>query len=122
MTEPAPLPHTLQWAVRLLLGEAVALGLLTTFLGYEGLRGAATSVRAALLITAYSLVMTAVLAFLGVNLARRRRWTRGPAIALHLLALPIAYYLVTGGLAWLGGLIGAIAVTVIGLLVSAPTR
>jgi hypothetical protein len=118
----ATLPASVRWAVGILLGEAAALAALTVFVAYEDLTGAATSLRAALLVVGYSLVMTAALAVLGVNLARRRRWTRGPAIALHLLALPIAYYLVTGGVAWLGVVLAGLALALIGLLIAPSTR
>jgi hypothetical protein len=37
-----------------------------------------------------------LLALLGRWLARRRRWARGPAIVLQLLALPVAYFMITG--------------------------
>ncbi len=66
--------------------------------------------------------MAGVLGLLAWSLHRRQRWARGPAIVLELLLLPIGYYMVAGGVAWLGlptmalGLVGA------GALLAPTTR
>lgn len=128
VTSPAPprlegpIPAALRWAVRLLLGEAAVLALIAGYLLYEDFTAEATDVRQALAVTGYALLMAALLALVAVNLARRRAWPRGLAIALQLMLVAIAYYMVRGGLAWLGLPVGALGLTVAGLLVSAATR
>lgn len=116
------LPATLKWAVWLLVGEAVAVGTLAGLLLYADLTATASDTARALAVTAYAVIMAGVLALLGLNLARRRKWPRAPAIAIQLLLLPIAYYLIKGGAAWLGIPVGALAITVTALLVTPATR
>jgi hypothetical protein len=120
-TDPAEAPGSLRWAVWLLRGEAVALGLLTAFLIYEDLTGTATNLVSALFVTAFAAAAAAVLWALAGALWRRRAGARGPAIVLQLLLLPIGYYMIQGGLGWLGVPLMALGVLVSGLLVSAPT-
>lgn len=128
MTSPAlprfgeRIPATLRWAVWLVLAEATAVALVAGYLLYEDLTATSTDAGRALALTGYAAVMAAVLALLGVNLGRRRAWSRAPAIALQLITLPIAYYMIRGGLPWLGLPVGAIALTVTGLLLAPPTR
>jgi hypothetical protein len=128
MTSPAlprlgePIPAALRWAVRLLLGEAAAVALIAGYLLYEDLTAEVTSLGQALAVTGYALVMAALLALAGINLARRRAWPRGLAVALQLMLVAIAYYMVRGGLAWLGLPVAALGLTVAGLLVSPATR
>lgn len=128
MTPPAlprfeePIPATLRWAVWLLLGEAAAVALIAGYLLYEDLTAAAADTGQALAVTGYALVIAALLAVAGVNLARRRAWPRGLAIALQLMLVAIAYYMVRGGLAWLGLPVAALGLTVAGLLLTTATR
>ena len=116
------LPATLRWAIWLLLVEATGVAVLAGLLLYADLTATASNTSRALAVTAYAVIMAGVLALLGVNLARRRKWPRGPAIAIQLLLLPIAYYLIKGGAAWLGIPVGAAAITVTALLVTPTTR
>lgn len=112
------LPGALRWAVRLLGGEAAAVGLIAALLVYQDIAGAATSVRAALLLTGYAVAIAAALGGLAYALAQGRAWARGPAIALQLMLLPIGYYLTTGGLPWLGVPVVLLGLLVGGLLVA----
>ena len=115
-------PTTLLWAVRLLIAEAAALGVVTVWLIYELATTTATSVRGAVLVTVYAGLMATLFGLLGWALHRRRGWARGPAIVLEMLLIPIGYYMTTGGVAWLGlpviafGLVGA------GMLLAPSTR
>jgi hypothetical protein len=63
---------------------------------------------------------------LGRWLARRKRWAHSPAVLLQLLALPVAYFMVTGegGIATRAGgaLIALLAITGIGLLLAPGSR
>jgi hypothetical protein len=119
---PSPLPASLRWAAWMVLGEAAAVALVAAFLMYADLTATATDLGSAVALTVFVLAVAAVLALLGANLRRRRAWPRGPAIALQLMLLPIAYYMTVGGLAWLGVPIGALGLVVAGLLIAPATR
>jgi hypothetical protein len=115
-------PTGLRWAVRLMIVEAAALGVVTVWLVYELATTTATTVRGAVIVTVYAGLMAALFGLLGRALHRRRAWARGPAIVLEMLLIPIGYYMTTGGVAWLGlpviafGLVGA------GILLAPSTR
>jgi hypothetical protein len=120
-TDVDTLPGTLRWAGWLLRGEAVALGLLAAFLISEDLTATATDVVSALLITAFAVGGAVVLWALAVALGRRRAGARAPAIVLQLMLVPVGYYMLQGGLGWLGVGLIALGVLVCGLLLSPPT-
>jgi peptidoglycan/LPS O-acetylase OafA/YrhL len=119
-------PVTLRVAILLLWAEsalvaalaAVEFGKLVT--GHPQKPGLAAVLAAMIAGTAV------LLALLGRWLARRRRWARGPAIVLQLLALPVAYFMITGagGLATRAGgvLIAAVALVGAGLLLAPSSR
>nr|MDT0657784.1 hypothetical protein [Micromonospora sp. DSM 115978] len=108
-------------AVWLLRGEATALGLLAGFLVYQDLTATATDLASALFVTAFAVGGAAVLWSLAVALGRHRAGARAPAIVLQLMLLPIGYYMVQGGLGWLGVPLVGLGLTVCALLVSPPT-
>jgi hypothetical protein len=114
-------PATLRWAIWLLLTEAVALGALTLFLIYEDVTADPTDLTSALLITVFAAGGTAILVFVARALGNKRAGARAPAIVLQLLLLPIGYYMIGGGLAWLGIPLMAVGLAVCGLLLSPPT-
>jgi hypothetical protein len=120
--EDALVPAPLRWAARLLRGEAVALGLVAAYLLWQDLTGTATDLLSAVLVTGFAVGGAAVLWLLGAALARRRPAARAPAIVLQLMLLPIGYYMVQGGLGWLGVPLVALGLGVVGLLVSTPTN
>jgi uncharacterized membrane protein len=120
-TDPDRLPGSLRWAVWLLRGEAVALGLLAGFLVYEDLTATITDLVSALFVTGFAAGGSAVLGALAVALGRRRAGARAPAIVLQLMLFPVGFYMVQGGLGWLGVPLIAIGALVCGLLVSPPT-
>jgi len=121
--DSADSPVPLRWAVWLLLAEAVAVGGVAAFLAYEDLTGAATDLTAALAVTGFAVLMAAALAGLAVGLHRRRSGARAPAIVLQLMLLPIGYYMIDGGLAWLGIPVMALGLLVCALIVNpASTR
>ncbi|MCW2640183.1 MAG: hypothetical protein JWP76_2489, partial [Dactylosporangium sp.] len=78
--------------------------------------------RDAMIVTSFAVLIAVLLGVLALALTRRRAWARGPAVVLELMLLPIGWFMVSGGLAWLGvpvfllGLLGA------GLLVTPATR
>jgi hypothetical protein len=121
-SSPAEPTTTLHWAVRLLLGEAVVVGLLTLLAIWAAVTTSGVSVQSAAATPVFTALCGAVLAGLGVALGRKKALARGPAIVLEMLMMPMGYYMVVGGLAWLGvpmivlGLLGA------GLLLAPSTR
>ncbi|MGC4803554.1 hypothetical protein [Micromonospora sp. DT233] len=114
-------PTPLRWAVGLLRGEAVALGLVAAWLVWADLTATVTDLPSALLVTGFAIAGAAGLWALGGLLGRRRAGGRAPAIALQLLLLPIGWYMIQGGLAWLGVPVIALGVTVPALLVTPAT-
>ncbi|WP_406601227.1 hypothetical protein [Micromonospora yasonensis] len=117
-----PLPTTLHWAVRLLRAEAVALGLVAVWLIWSDLTAPTHDLVSALLVTAFALAGAAALWALGGALARRRSGGRAPAIVLQLMLLPVGWYMIQGGLGWLGLPLMALGLGVTALLVSTPTN
>jgi crotonobetainyl-CoA:carnitine CoA-transferase CaiB-like acyl-CoA transferase len=114
-------PRPLRWAVWLLLGEAAGVAVLAAYLVYEDLTGEANDIVVALIETGFAVAAALVLLALARALANRRAGARGPAIVLQLMLLPIGYYMIQGGLAWLGAPILALAVLVCALLVTPST-
>lgn len=122
MPDKPGLPATLRWAVGILLAEAAGVGAIAAILAYEDVTATASNTRAAISITVYAAIVAAVLVLLGVNLARRRSWPRGPAIALQLLAALLAFNMIGNGVAWIGVPLVAAAIATTILLVTPATR
>jgi hypothetical protein len=116
---PAPAP--LRWAIWLLIIEAVGLGVVGAFLVYEDLTAEATELGAALAVTAFAFAAAAALALLARALWQRRGGARGPAVALQLFLLPIGYYMIQGGVGWLGFPVIVLGLVGCGLLVTPST-
>ncbi|WP_091103270.1 hypothetical protein [Micromonospora citrea] len=116
-----PIPVTLRWAVRLLRGEAVAVGLVAAWLVWADLTATTTDLTSALLVTAFAVGAAAALWALGGALARRRAGARAPAIVLQLMLLPVGWFMVQGGVGWFGVPLMALGLGVTALLVSTPT-
>ncbi|KAB1909906.1 hypothetical protein [Micromonospora sp. AMSO31t] len=120
--DSGPVPGTLRWAVLLLRAEAVALGLVAAWLIWSDLTARTTDLTSALLVTAFAVAGAVALWALGAALARRRAGARAPAIVLQLMLLPVGWYMIQGGLGWLGVPLMALGLGVTGLLVSTPTN
>lgn len=120
-TDSPSLPGALRWAVWLLIGEAAVLALLTAFLVYEDLTATATSMAGALIVTGFAAVGALLVFLLARALAARKAGARGPAIVVQLMFLPVGYFMIQGGLAWVGVPVIALALLVGGLLVSPST-
>jgi hypothetical protein len=112
----------LGWAVWLLWGEAVALGLVALFLIYQDLTATAYDLGLALFVTISAVGATVALWALATALHRRRSGARGPAMVLQLMLLPVGYYMILGGLGWLGVPLILLGLLVCVLLVSGPTN
>ncbi|MEU2610378.1 hypothetical protein ABZ570_02120 [Micromonospora sp. NPDC007271] len=117
-----PVPAPLRWAVRLLHAEAVALGVVAAWLIWSDLTARSTDLTSALLVTAFAVAGAAALWALGGALVRRKSGARAPAIVLELMLLPVGWYMIQGGLGWLGLPLMALGLGVTGLLVSSPTN
>jgi hypothetical protein len=117
-----PRATTLTWAVWLLVVQAAAVAAVAGLVVYADLAGTAGTARSALTVTGYAVLMAAVLALLAWALGRRRAWARGPAIVLELLLVPIGWYMITGGAAWLGVPVIAVGLVGAGLLLAPSTR
>ncbi|GAA4673872.1 hypothetical protein Prum_031770 [Phytohabitans rumicis] len=120
MQDSSELPGPLRWAVWLLIGEAAAVALVAAYLVYEDLTGTANDIVVAIFVTGFAAAGAALLFVLARALARRRSGARGPAIVLQLMLLPIGYFMIQGGLAWLGAPIIVLAVLV-GVLLVTPS-
>ncbi|MFI7021752.1 hypothetical protein [Micromonospora sp. NPDC049900] len=116
-----PTPVTLRWAVFLLRGQAVAVGLIAAWLVVADFTAATTDLVSALLVTAFAIGAAIALWALGSALLRRRAGARAPAIVLQLMLLPIGWFMIQGGLGWLGVPLIALGLGVTWLLVSPPT-
>ncbi|SCG79769.1 hypothetical protein GA0070623_4759 [Micromonospora rifamycinica] len=119
--DSAPVPDTLRWAVRLLRAEAVALALLSGWLVWADLTATKTDLVSALFVTGFAVAGAVALWALGGALTRRRAGARAPAMVLELMLLPVGWFMVSGGLGWLGVPLMALGLGVCALLVSPPT-
>lgn len=115
-------PRPLRLAVWLLKSEAAAVALVAIFLIYQDLTATATDLVSALMVTGFAIAAAVALWALAVALGRGKPGARAPAIVLQLMLLPIGYYMIQGGLTWLGGPLIALGVLVCGLLVAPSTN
>ncbi len=106
----------------LLYVEAVGTAVAAGFFAYEGFTQKSVSVGSAVTSVAYPAGIAVLLAGLGLLLSRRRGWARGPAIVLQLLLLPIGYYMIAGGVPWLGVPVMLFGLVCAGLLLAPATR
>jgi hypothetical protein len=112
-------PSALRWAIALVAAQTLAVWAYVAFLGYESVT---TPVSGAVPITLFFAACGLVFAGLGWALMRRRRWARSPTIVLQLLLVAIGYYMIRGGLWWLGAIVIASAVACTGLLLTSAAR
>ena len=117
-----PLPRTLRAAVLLLRAQAVALGLIAVWLIWSDLTADTTDLTSALLVTVFAAGGAVALWALGGALSRRRAGARAPAIVLQLMLLPVGWFMIEGGMGWLGVPLIALGIGMVGLLVSGPTN
>ncbi|NYH43187.1 hypothetical protein HNR22_002914 [Micromonospora jinlongensis] len=119
--DSAPFPVTLRWAVRLLWAEAAVVGLIALWLIWADLTATTTDLLSALLVTVFAIGAAVVLWALGRALLRLQAGARAPAIVLQLMLLPIGWFMIQAGLAWLGVPLMVLGLGVGWLLVSPPT-
>ena len=118
-----PAPPTLRGAVWLLFAQAAGMVGLTIYLGYEVLTADKVDLTSAALLTVFAALGAVAFFFTGRVLGHGRAGARAPAIVLQLMLCAIGYYMIQGGLAWLGILFIALGLLICGLLLApASTR
>jgi hypothetical protein len=117
-----PSATTLQWAVRLLAVQAVAVAVATGWAGWAAATTSSISASSAAGTTVFAALMAVILGGLAFALGRLRPWARGPAIVIEMLMIPMGYYMATGGVAWIGVLMMVIGLVGAGLLLAPSTR
>jgi len=115
-------PVTLTVAVVLLGAEAVVGAGVAVLFVYLDLVRRTGNAGAAIGETVVFALLAAFLAVCARALFGRRRWARNPAVFSQLALLPVGYYMITGGLPYLGIPLLALNVAVIALLVAPATR
>jgi hypothetical protein len=119
-------PVTLRAGVLVLWIEAALLGVLLLFELFKLVTGDPANPGLAFVLAAIIGATGLLLVQLGRFLVRRARWARGPAIVLQLMALPVAFFMITGEGGPLtrigGGFIAVIALIGAGLLLAPASR
>jgi len=108
--------------VWLLAGETAVVGAATVWAAWAAATTSAVSVQSALATPIFAAVMTAILGGLAYALSRFRAWARSPAIVIEMLMIPLGYYMITGGVPWLGIPVMLIGLVGTGLLLAPSTR
>ncbi|MBV1848955.1 hypothetical protein [Catellatospora tritici] len=122
-TTTTRLPASLLGAVALLAVQALAVTVVAGALLYADLTAEATDMRVAAGVTVFAIAIAAWLGGGAWLLLRRSPRARGPVLALELLLLAPAYFMITGGQSLLGWLVAATAAGVIAcVLAPATTR
>jgi hypothetical protein len=120
--EGVPVGGSLGWAIRLLYAEAIFTGLVVLVTIWLALAADNVSVSSAIATPAIAAFLALIWSGLATTLRRRRAWARGPAIVLQMLLIPIGYYMVVGGIAWLGVPVMVVGLLGSGLLLAPSTR
>jgi hypothetical protein len=115
-------PIRLTVAAALAAVEGAALAVFGACLLVMGLVGNPTSPQQAEMGGLTLLALAALPLAAARGLLLRRRWSRGPALIMQILAVPVAWTLVSTGGLWIaaGAVLGAMALAVLVLLVN-PT-
>lgn len=119
--EPVTSPPTLRVAVLLLKAQAVVVGAIAIFLVFKDLTSTFAALSIALGVTLFTVAASAVIYAIARALGHHRGGARAPGIVVQLMVTAIGYYMIQGGLVWLGVALIALAVLVIGLIVSPPS-
>lgn len=115
-------PTTLRVAVALLGGQAVALVGIALWLIYADLSATTVNGRLAGAVTVCAFIGAALVAAYAWGISRRWPLVRGLAVGTELVFMAPAYYMITGGLAWLGVIIAVICLATIGALIAPQTN
>jgi hypothetical protein len=115
------LPTTLRAAVILLCAETAGMAVLAGVEIYDVFAKPARYPQWAIALGVMLVLLTALFGFLAYRLAHRYGGGRNTAVVLNLLALPVGYYMVRGGLPFFGVLLWAVCGATIVLLLAPPT-
>jgi hypothetical protein len=115
------LPTTLRAAVTLLWVETAGMAVLAAVEIFDVLTKPARYVQWAIALGVMLVLLTGLFGFLAYRLAHRRGGGRNTAVVLNLLALPVGWYMIQGGLAASGVLLWALCAAAIVLLLAPPT-
>jgi hypothetical protein len=118
---PDPLPPTLRAAVALLAVETVGMGFLAGTELYDLATRPARYPQWAVALGVLLVLLTALFGFLAYRLWHRHGGGRNTAVVLHLLTLPVGYYLIQAGHWGPGILLWLVCVTGMTLLLAPPT-
>jgi hypothetical protein len=114
-------PLTLLCAVVLLALESLGLAVLSAIWIRDVLTQTAAQRQWAVTAAVVLVLLTVLFGLLAWWLWQGRPGARNPAVVLHLLALPLGYYMISGSLALAGILALVVCATGIGLLLAPPT-
>src|SRR5690606_24714352 len=121
VTATSTVPPSLRWAVRLLILETAAAGVLAAFLVYQALVHEVTNLPDAVALTGFVVVVGAALAGGAAALSRAKARARAPAIVLQLLMVMTAVVIAGAGVVWLAVRLGLVGVLVATRLLTAAT-
>ncbi|BBH64616.1 hypothetical protein ACTI_13010 [Actinoplanes sp. OR16] len=114
---------TLEWGVRLLYLEAVALAVLTTYLLVLDLTSGEIDVAIAASLTVMAALAAAAVFLVARALGRRAVRARGPAVVVQLFLLATGGFLIQIGMIWQGvGMLAIGALTAALILVPPSSR
>jgi hypothetical protein len=116
------LPVTVRLAAGLLALQALALTAITVFLVYAEFTAPAGDQGLGWAVIGFAVFGALLLALLAWGVTRLKRWARDVAVAAQLILLAPAYYMLQSELAWLGVIVGAIALAIIALSVVPATN
>lgn len=103
--------------------EGLALGGYAVYAGVETVAGEPNDAGSAWALAGTMLVLGAMAVFAAMALYRRRRWSRGPAVATQIFALPVAVTFLQAGRSGVGAILVVAAVAgLVALLHPATTR
>lgn len=111
--EPSPArlaTGTLLISSWLVLAECVALAGILVYLIYASITDTDANLKQAILVTLYAALFVGAFGLIGWGLRHRKSWSRGPAIALHLLLVPLGWYMIAGHAAGLGAIALALGI------------
>ena len=105
--QPRP-AATLRAAVLILGGQSAALVGIALWLVYADLSSTAIDEKLAWAVTGSAAIGAALFGLYALGVARRWPLVRGLAVGTESIVMAPAYYMITGGLAWLGAVIAIV--------------
>lgn len=111
-------PSVVRYAGFITVAEGVLALIVAAVLVFRGLDGADQRVVNGFGTAAWFVVMGAAVMAAGWALAAGRRWGRGIAVFANLLLLPVAWYVIRSQQPAYAVLVGAVALTALGMLFS----